>query len=284
MVALSQCSLTARAVQLQAQDGRLYRLHRGVYSIIPPELLTRDGRYMAAVLACGPGAVLSHRSAAALHELRPTGTLIEVTVPGRAYRQRPGIRTHRSATLIERDVTRVNHIPVTTVARTLFDLAEGQAGRPLEKAFDQAEIRGILDLGAIHDQLARNLTRPPAKRVKAILEEHYIGTTMTVSELEEAFLKLAREVGLPAPEVNAWVDLHDGDPPIMGDFVWRAERIVVETDGHRTHGTRQAFEQDRRRDQRLILAGWRVVRTTWQQVMRRPWELRTLLRRLLAPG
>ncbi len=222
---------------------------------------------MAAVLACGPAAVLSHRSAAALHGLRSAGSVrIEVTVPGRSGRERPGIQVHRSTTLAPADATRVRSIPCTTVSRTLLDLAEVIARRPLERAFDQAEIMELFDLRALNDQLARNATRSAACRVRALLDEHCVGSTPTWSELEERMLALCRSIDLPVPEVNAWLVLDDGGAPIQPDFLWRAERLVVETDGRSYHGTRQARERDTDRDQRLVVAGWRPVRVTWRQL------------------
>ena len=130
----------------------------------------------------------------------------------------------------------------------------------------------MLDLRALNDQLARNPTRP-ARRSSAILDEHYIGSTLTQSEFEEAFLALCRRIGAPDPQVNEWVDLGDGEPAIWADFVWRRQRVIVETDGRKVHGTRQARERDTRRDQRAVLAGWRPIRTTWRQVINRPREL-----------
>jgi hypothetical protein len=169
------------------------------------------------------------------------------------------------------------------VARTLLDLATVLDRRALERAFDQAEILELFDLRALSDQLHRNPNRKGVRIIKAILAEHYIGSTPTWSELEEGFLALSRATGLPDPEVNAWIDPGDGERALRVDFVWRAQRIAVEADGHRTHRTRQAQERDPRRDQRLIAAGWRPVRTTWRQVMRRPRELELTLRALLRP-
>src|SRR5207302_10634036 len=135
---------------------RLHRIHRRVYAVVPEPLLSRDGRWIAAVAACGPRAVLSHRTAAALHELRRTyRTKIGVTVPGRSTRRHSGVEVHRSTTLTAADVTVVNGIPCTAVARTLFDLAEVVSRRALERAFDQAEIEEVFDLNAIQDQIAR---------------------------------------------------------------------------------------------------------------------------------
>jgi hypothetical protein len=237
---------------------------------------------MAAVLACGPGAVLSHRNAAALHQLRPTArSKIDVTVPGRSRRRRQGIDIHRSTTLTEADTTVVKGIPCTSAARTMFDLADVVSRRSLERAYDQAEALEVFDLRALEDQLARNPTRPAAKRVRAVLDEHHIGSTLTRSQLEEAFLAICRRLGLPDPWVNRWIDLGDGEPMIWADFVWHEQRVVVETDGPRFHGTQQARERDPRRDQRAMVAGWRPIRTTWRQVMRRPWELERPLRRFV---
>lgn len=260
--------ITASAVRQRVAAGRLHRIYNSVYSLVPRSLLSREGHWLAAVLACGPGAALSHRSAAALHELRGSwASRVDVTIPTRSGRRHEGIRIHRSTTLTEADMTTVNGIPCTTVARTLFDLADMISRRALERAFDQADVLDVFDLSAISDQLQRNFSRRAAKIVTALLNEHYIGSTPTWSELEEAFLALCRRYGLPQPGVNRWITLPDGGPAIRADFLFRKERIVVETDGHRYHNTAQAFERDRDRDQRLTVYGWRPFRTTWRQIM-----------------
>jgi predicted transcriptional regulator of viral defense system len=279
---LAELGLTDTAVHKRVATGRLHRIHHGVYALVPRELLKREGLYMAAVLACGPGAVLSHRSAARLLELRNHGyTRIEVTVARRSGRTHSGVAVHRSTTLTDRDITIVENIPTTTVARTLFDLAEFVNARQLERAFDQADRMDVLNLGAINDQLTRNPTRRAAKVVRNLLNTHYIGSTPTDNEFEDAFLGLTRSLGLPDPEVQYYIDPGDGDGPLRADFAWPDRRIAVETDGRKTHGTRQAFENDRRRDQRLIAAGWRVIRITWRQLTQRPHELRPVLLTLL---
>ena len=282
---LCELGLTASAVRNRVATGRLHRIHRGVYALVPRELLKREGLYMAAVLACGPGAVLSHRSAAHLHGLRNYGYhRIDVTVPKRSQRTHSGVVVHRSTTLTEADVTIVNGIPTTTVARTLFDIAELITARQLERAFDQADVMNALDLNEINDQLARNPTRPAAKAVKHLLKTHYIGSTPTENDFEDAFLALTRSLKLPDPTPQFYIDPGDGEPPIRADFAWPDRKIVVETDGRRTHGTNHAFESDRRRDQRLIALGWTVIRTTWRQLTQRPHELRPILLKLLGPG
>ena len=207
-----------------------------------------------------------------------------MTVPARSRRRHDGIKVHCSTTLAPADATAVNDIPVTTVARTLFDLAEVVTGRQLERAFDQADIAETLDLTAINDQLARNPTRRGAKQVRRVLAEHYIGQTPTWNENEELLLAITRGLGLPDPDTNQFIVLPDGRPAIRVDFVWRDRQVVVEADSGRWHSTRQRFEIDRRRDQRLTAAGWTVIRTTWRQMKFRPHELRETLVKLLTPG
>jgi hypothetical protein len=262
------------SVQKRAARSRLHRIHRTVYSLVPRELLTRRGHWMAAVLACGPGAVLSHRTAAALHGIRDTQRAnIDVTIPRKATLRRPGIDVHTTRILTPADITVVDNIPCTSWARTALDLAEVVNRRALERSFDQAETLDLFDLHAIENQLIRNPTRSATAIVRRLLQEHYVGSTPTSSELEEAFYALCRRYEIPKPEVNAWLDLEDGGPMIQADFVWRRQRVIVETDGGRVHGTAQARERDPRRDQRAIVAAWRLIRTTWRQVFRRPQEL-----------
>jgi hypothetical protein len=275
--------LTTSTIHRWVKAGRLYRVHRGVYSIVPPELLTGNGRFMAAVLACGAGAVLSHRSAAALHELRPTDRSgIDVTVPGRTRRIHQGIDLHRSVTLTPADVTTVEGIPCTTIARTVLDLAAVTPQRSVQRALDQAAILEKLDANALQDQLQRNAKTRAARNLRTALDGHLPGSTPTWSEFEERFLAACRDAGVPAPEVNAWITLDDGEPAIRADFVWRAHKVVIETDGRRFHGTPRAFESDRRRDQRLTIAGWRVVRVTWSQLHEEPRRIQALIAGLLA--
>jgi predicted transcriptional regulator of viral defense system len=285
VVALSQLvslGLGARAVSHRVQRGMLHRVHRGVYAVGHP-LLTREGRWMAAILACGPHAVLSHRSAASLWGLRPNArTAIDVTVPSRAGRTRDGIDVHRGSGIDANDVAGVEGIPTTSVARTLLDLAEVVNARTLERAIDQAEVRRLLDMRAIDDVLARGGGgRRGAAALRGVLAELRLGTTLTRSELEERLLAICREAALPRPDVNAWIP-YPGGGGAEADFLWREQQLVVEVDGRDVHTTRRAFEHDRRRDQRLMLAGWRVVRFTWRQVLFEPAYVAATLRSLLA--
>jgi hypothetical protein len=190
---------------------------------------------------------------------------------------------HRSTTLTEADVTIVDGIRCTTVARTLFDISEMIGRRALERAFDQSEILEVFDLSAVEDQLRRNPTRAGAAKIRAVLAEHYIGSTATESELEEAFLALCRRIQLPPPQLQQWLTLPDGGSPIRVDFLWREQRVVVEVDGRKFHGTRQARPRDARKDQRLTVHGWRPIRTDARQILHQPSDLEMTLTALLTP-
>lgn len=283
VVALAQLvelGLSPSAVGKRATRGRLHRVHRGVFAVGHAGI-GRNGRIMAAVLACGSGAAASHRTAAALRNLGlRAGRCIEVTAPGARGRTRPGIRVHGTTTLDERDVELIAAIPCTSLARTLLDIAETSTRREVERACDRAEVQQLLDMAAIDDVLQRAAGRRGAPMLTAVLREHRVGATVTRSELEELFLACCRKAGRPPDGVNAWIPFPDGGGA-EADFLWRAQRLVAEVDGRGVHTTRRAFEADRRRDQRLTLLGWRVVRFTWRQVVFDPAIVRDTLRALL---
>ena len=263
---LTTVGLSAAAVHKRAATGRLYRLNRGVYSLAPPSLISSRGRYMAAVLASGADSVLSHRSAADLHGLRRTDRgRIDVTIPRRTPLKVDGVDIHRSLTLTKADLTTVDTIPCTSIARTLLDLASVAPRRAVERAFDQGEALEVLNLRELNAVLDRNNHTRGGRVIKAILADYNIGPP-TESELEEIFYTASRDADIGPPERQVWIDPGDGEPAVRADFVWRKQRLVVETDGGRYHRTRRAFESDRRRDQRLLLAGWRVIRITWRQL------------------
>ena len=273
--------LSAQAVYKRAQTGRLHRIHRGVYSLVPKELLARNGLFMAAVLACGPGAALSHRSAAVLHGLI-NPILSDIDVLAATNRSHSGIRIHRSATLTAGDTTTVHGIPCTTIARALLDLGDDLTQTEHERALNQADAIGRLRLHALEDQMERNARRSAAANLRRALAIYRPHQAPTESRIEADFLALVRAHGLPEPERQVLIDLQDGERPIRVDFMWRAAKVVIETDGHRYHGTRRAFESDRRRDQRLARAGWRFARVTWRQLEEEPDSIADLLRALLA--
>ena len=204
------------------------------------------------MLACGHGAVLSHRSAAALWCIRPSaGAGVDVTVSGRRAGQAPGHPAPPRALWRAQDIRIRDGIPVTSPARTLVDLADVVSRRAVERAFDEAEYLRLDCTG-----LTPIAGRPGLGRLRDVLAHHEAGSTRTRSELEERFLELCAGRGLPAPEVNARLNGHEVD------FLWRGAGLVVELDGRAAHDTRRAFERDRMRDAELAVAGQRVVRVT----------------------
>jgi hypothetical protein len=231
---------------------------------------------MAAVLACGPDALLSHRSAALLLDLlQMTETRIDVSVLDNR-RTRRGLRIHRNGRLDEEDRMVSSGIPVTSVARTLLDLAGVVRPRMLERAVDQAERLQVFDLRAVERVRERN----PRRRGLAALDQvltHYAGPTPPPSELERIFLDLCRRAQLPSPAANCFIAGSEVD------IAWLDRRVVVELDGYEYHRTRQAFERDRVRDSSLQIAGYRVLRVTYRRLMREPEQVIVELRSLLDP-
>lgn len=282
VITLAQLRLTGfspSGVRTRVAAGRLHRVQPRVYALGRPDLST-EGRWLAAVMSCGPDAVLSHRSAAALHELLPTAQArIDITVPRRSGLSRRQVRIHRSLGLAGSDRSVVRAIPCTAVPRTLLDLASVLHRRAFERACDQAEVLGVLDMNAVRDLLARSEGRPGVRRLRAVLEAGEVGKDIPRSELEERFLRLCRRSDLRLPEVNVWMTVEGEEMEL--DFVWRKQRVVVEVDGFRTHRTRLAFQRDRRRDQLLTLGRWQVVRFTWDEITKEPGHVTEVLRRLI---
>jgi very-short-patch-repair endonuclease len=252
--------LGSAAIRNRVAAGRLHRIHQGVYAVGRPDV-TIKGKWMAAVLACGDGAVLSHQSAATLHGvLKALSGRIHITVPRTRTVARPGIRVHRSTCLAPQDRIEVDGIACTSVPATLLGVATTTPRNVLESACNQAEMAGVLDMRLIEELLERRRTHPGAARLRAALEVDGLGLDRTKSRLERRFLQLARATGLPAPAINAWMPIPGEE--MQCDFVWHRERVVVEVDAWETHGTRKAFRGDRRRDRLLRSHGWEVVRVT----------------------
>lgn len=248
---LSSTGLTRAGIHRRARASRLFPLHRGVYAV-GHRNLGNEGRWIAAVLTYGDRAVLSHRSAAALWGIRraPKGP-IDLTIPGTSGRKsRAGIVLHRSTTLTAASCTRRLGIPVTSPNRTIADLRPVLSPAQLAAAIREAEFRGVIDRGP--------LVADPAR-----------------SELEQRFLALCHRHRLPQPGVNVRVDRY------VVDFLWPEQRLVAELDGWKSHSTRSAFEDDRARDARLSVLGYRVVRFTWWQVQGDPREVSRTIRSLL---
>ena len=250
---LERAALSRPSIAKRLRAGRLHRIHRGVYAVGHTKL-TFEGRCMAAALALGAGAVVSHQSAAALWGvLKPHSGPIHVTVPGDGGRKtRAGIEVHRSRCLIAGVSILRDGIRVTKAKRTLQDLHRTSPQPVLRRA-----VRRALDLGLISstdladdDHLAR-------------------------SDLERLFLRLCRRYQLPQPEVNARAG------PYEVDFLWPDRGLIVEVDGFRHHGHREAFERDRAKDARLQSQGYRVLRFTHRQLTEDRTPVIETLRRLL---
>jgi Transcriptional regulator, AbiEi antitoxin/Protein of unknown function (DUF559) len=249
------------AIARRVRSGRLHRLHRGVYSVSPS--ITREGRYLAAVKAGGAGAVLSHRSAAALWDLAPDGSArTAITVPFTSgLRSNAKLTVHRTRRPIEATVR--EGIAVTTLARTLADLAEVVPRRALEKALEAAYGRQLLDVRAIEAVAGAHPGRRGPALVCHLVREHELETT-TRSGLEDAFLELCDRYGIPRPVVNARIH------GMEVDCCWPDAGLVVELDGYRWHRHRAAFRADRAKSRRLTALGWNVARIAGDEVLDEP--------------
>jgi very-short-patch-repair endonuclease len=262
---LRSLGASTAVIDVWVRRSRLHVVYRGVYAVGHIALRT-EGRRLAAVLACGPGAVLSHRSAGAHWGLLATAqTRIDVTAP-RSRDRVPGIRLHRSRSLDAKDATTHEGVPITTIARTLLDLAATVPEGGLERALAQAERLQLYDHRAIADVIGRNNGhRGRGALARATAQE----PKLTRSELEQQFLALVRKAGLPEPLSNhVLADLDHQRHEV--DFYFPTHNLVVETDGWDTHKTRAAFKSDRRKDAALTSAGCRVMRFTYDDIVYEP--------------
>jgi very-short-patch-repair endonuclease len=233
---------------------------------------------MAAVLATGPGSALSHPSAVALWGLRPhVPGVTHVTAPRRRRPPRLVI-VHRSP-LPADELTVELGIPVTTVARTLFDFASCAPRTQVELAINEAERRRLGDSLSLPELIERYPRHRGVRVLRDVVGDGWVGRGMTRSVLEERFLKFVVEADLPSPEINASLPVGDGWVEV--DLLWRSARLIVELDGHAFHAGRAAYERDRARDRALSVAGWRVIRVTWRQLVHEPFALAADLRTLL---
>ena len=269
--------LGSRAIDHRIADGRLHPLHYGVYAVGHP-LVSRTGAWMAAVLAAGPCAVLSHHAAAALWGIRETRrSTPDVIAPRRV--DRPRMNARRIA-LPPDEATLHRGIPVTTPARTLLDLAETLNRHQLEAAITEAEIGRLTSPTSLADLVARHPGRRGIAALRTILQDADLGRTVTRSDLEVAFLAFLDAHGLPRPRTNHRIELTSGAEPCV-DAAWPDHGLVAELDSYGIHTTRRNFEADRARDRALTAAGWRVVRITWRQLHHDATTLATQLRALL---
>lgn len=250
--------LSTSGVTWRVRAGRLHRVHWGVYAVGQPALSTH-GRYLGAVLAAGTGAALSHVAAAELHRISrwPVDT-IEVVRPGGSGRTLAGAVAHRSRALRARDVTAVRRIPVTSVARTLLDLGDRLTPHQLAWAIGEAQFRGRFSRLRVDAMVRPPHGRRAAATLAAALALVDAGSRGTRSAPEDHFLAAAIAAGLPEPVVNTPLRIDDDVPPEF-DFVWPAQRLIVEVDGP-SHQRRANRDADRRRDERVLRAGFRILR------------------------
>lgn len=255
--------------------GYLIRIHRGVYTVGRRDL-SRKGRWMAAVLTCGYGALLSHRSAAAHWGLLATAAArIDVSLPShRAVRGREGVWIHR-VRLDQPDRTLRDAIPITTPMRTLLDLGDVATASRVRQAYEQSLRLGLFDRNKVDALIARSPGRRGLRPLCSLLAEGHDEPSILRSKLERRFLELCRAHALPLPATNAVVEGFEVDA------VWPRARLVVELDSYAHHRGREAFEGDRQRDQRLALAGYRVLRFTDRRLRRDPNGVAAALRRML---
>jgi very-short-patch-repair endonuclease len=251
--------MTDDAIEYRLRRGRLHRVHRGVYAVGRPQL-TRHGVLIAAVLSCGPGAALSHDAAGEVLGIRKRRAgPIDVTVPG-ARRAPRGIRLHRSLVL-GANVGHCHGIPVTSVIRTLLDLAQHLPRNELEAAVNEADKLDLIDPERLRAELDARAGQRGVGRLCALLDRHTL--TLTDSELERRFLPIARRAGVPAPLTQCHVS------GFRVDFYWPDLGLVVETDGLRYHRTPAQQAMARLRDQAHAAAGLTALRFTHGQIA---WE------------
>jgi very-short-patch-repair endonuclease len=257
---LRAAGLTDEAIRHRTTRGWLRRVHRGVYLV--GALEGPWTRAMAAALAYGEGALVSHEPAGVLWGIRPPpAAAMHVTIVARDVRSRDGIHAHRVARLHPTDVTRRIGIPVTSPARTLLDLAATQTQRELSRATDEARVLRLVTKHSLNEQFSRY---PAHRGTRALKNAIAPEPKLTRSEAERRLLELIRAAALPEPQTNAHLAGYEVD------FLWRAQRLVVEVDGYAFHSKRSSFERDRRRDAALTLAGYRVIRITWRQISEEP--------------
>lgn len=248
------------AVAYRVTARLMQRLHRGVFLLgaAPP---TQMARARAAVLACGEGAVVSHRSAAEMFGLLPASDEgVDVTVVGRNPGFHGGIRLHRPRALARHEVTSMRGIPLTSVARAICDMAATEPANEVEHAYQEALYRRIVTDGQIAGVVKREPNRRGAPLIRALLAN----PGMTRSEKERALLRLVAQAQLPKPLTN--VRLHG----YLVDAYWPENGLVVEFDGWPAHGHRRAFESNRKRDQVLLAHGVRVMRVTGRHLQHEP--------------
>jgi very-short-patch-repair endonuclease len=272
---LAALGVGKRTIARWSANGRLHQIHRGGAYAVGRESVVQRGTWLASVLACGEGAVLSHASAAALWELVPARTLVDVTSPhGNQGRRRwLGVQLHRGRLDLD-EVTSRDRIPITSVARTLFDYAEAVDFQRLERAWEEADRLKRLRLGEVERVCERGHGRHALKPIRRLLAEARV-TPRTRSPLEDRFQRFSRFYDLPPHSTNV---------EVLGkevDALWPAAKLIVELDSWEFHSHRAAFQRDRVRDTKLLVAGYRTARVTHDRLDKEASALAREIRELL---
>jgi very-short-patch-repair endonuclease len=263
---LLEHGLNSEAIQHRIDAGRLHRLWRGVYAVGRPEV-SQEGRWMAAVLSCGPEALLSHRSAAVLWGIAQKAEGIDVTVPEGVYRRRQGIRVHRRSQLGKGHRCRVVGIPITDPLSTLVDLASCSPEWQVEQAVNAADRLDLID----PETLRATVPKLPSRPGMALLRRVAGCKTITDTGLERKFLTIVRAANLPRPQTQVWISGY------RVDFYWPDLGLIVEADGWLYHRTPGAQTTDRRRDQAHARDGMTTLRFGEDQIRYAPDEVRRTL-------
>jgi very-short-patch-repair endonuclease len=271
---LLELGFSRDAIRGRVKAGRLLPLHRGVYAVGHLALTSR-ARELAAVLACGPDALLSHRSAGRLWGIvRASTARTEVTAP-RSRGPRQGIVVHRSRAIGEDDRAWIDAIPVTSLARTVVDLADVLVEPRLFDAVNEAEVQGLFDLQAVEAALGRVPGRSGRHRLGRVLAAYKPEVGISRSEAQRIVTELCERHGLPRACRDAGVAGYELD------LYWPDARLAVEFDGFAVHGTRRAFHRDRQKDRRLAALDVQVVRVTSQDLQGDGRELTSELAQIL---
>jgi hypothetical protein len=259
---LREVGYTPQAIYHRIKTGRLHPLHRGVYAVGRANV-TEHGRWMAAVLACGEEAVISHSSAAALWRMGSERRgLVELSLPSLSRRCRPGLEIHQRPSLEDRDLTHEYGIPVTTPVQTLIDMALRLDRSGVERMINEADKYNLTHLPQLREALDARAGEPGVAKLRFLLDRRTF--RLTKEELERRFLPLARQAGLPTPLTGRFGN------DFEVDFYWPDLGLVVETDGLRSHRTPAEQARDRLRDQAHTAAGLTPLRFTHEQVRYEP--------------
>lgn len=266
---LLECGFSSKGIKQRLENGRLHRVAQGVYAVGWPRL-SKEGRWMAAVLACGEGAALSHRSAAALWGVgAERNGLIDISVRRRGRVRRAGIRVRSRPSLPAEDICTRAGIPTTTPVRTLIDLAAELPLRQVERAVNEADKRDLIDPESLRRELEERAGEPGVKALRTLLDRDTF--RLSDSDLEVRFRAIAEDAGLPSPLTKHRVNGFEVD------FFWPELGLIVETDGLRYHRTAATQSRDALRDQTHTAAGLTTLRFTHRQVRFEPTHVRRTL-------